>query len=287
MVALTQARGLDFAAVSPEAARTAIRDTLASEPKAARRVYAALAHKVWSLLVERRFDAEIRDWHALLHQFKTNIRNEDMAAAERVTALADLLRESISLSETSPAREVARRPNARRILEMLAKEDGLVPRLKLLDALGMRSANLSNVLTLLLAHNLVERRDKGKEAEFRLTRFGRQLLESEEESAGKSAPQALAHDVDKLYKMLKLIGTGKHDAPGDNLWIAQGRYLTSLALPQGLHGPVSIGDLMQDMPVTHGRASHWFVGGSRAPAPVPLGFRHGRISAVTPLLPAR
>ncbi|AQR72908.1 hypothetical protein [Sphingomonas sp. LM7] len=283
MVALTQARGLDFAAASPEAARTAIREALADEPKAARRVYAALAYKVWSLLVERRFDAEIRDWHALLHQVKTHIRSEDMAAAERVTALADLLRESISLSETSPAREVARRPNARRILEMLAKEDGLVPRRKLLDALGLRSANLSNVLTLLLAHNLVERRDKGKEAEFRLTRFGRQMLESEEKPTAKSATQALVQDVDLLARLL---GTDMHTPSRENVWFEHGVYLASLALPKGLHGPVSIGDLMQGASVTHVAVPHWFGGGSHVPAPTPLGYRHGRLP-VTTLLPAR
>lgn len=286
MVALTEARGLDFAAASPDAARAAIRAALADEPKAARRVYAALAYKVWSLLVERRFDAEIRDWHALLHQVKTHIRNEDMAAAERVTALADLLRESISLSETSPAREVARRPNARRILEMLAKEDGLVPRRKLLDALGLRSANLSNVLTLLLAHNLIERRDKGKEAEFRLTRFGRQMLESEKKPTAKSATQDLTEDVDKLYRTLKLISTGTNAPTRENAGFQHGVYLASMALPKGLHGTISLEDLMQNASVTHVAAPHWFGGGSHVPAPTPLGYRHGRVPFTT-LLPAR
>jgi predicted transcriptional regulator len=284
MVALTQPLGFDFAAASPESARTAIREALADDPKAGRRVYAALAHKVWSLLVERRFDAEIRDWHGLLHQVKARIRSDDLAAAERVTALADLLRESISLSETSPAREVARRPNARRILEMLAKADCLVPRRRLLDTLGMRSANLSNVLTLLLAHNLIERRDKGKEAEFRLTRFGRQLLESEEKSAAKSVPQELAYDVDLLSKLL---ATGTHDKRRENAWFEQGLQLTSMALPKGLHGTISIDDLMEDPVASQASTSRSYISGSRGSAPVYIGFRHGRIAPVTPLFPTR
>lgn len=203
MAAITRAMALEFGGNTPAAARETIRALLAAEPAAARRVYAALARKVWSLLVERRFDPEIRDWHGLIQQLKAHVRSADNAAAERLTALADLLRESISLAEASPAREVARRPNARRILELLGKADGFVARRQLLDALGLRSANLSNVLTQLVAHSLVERRDKGKEAEFRLTRLGRHSLENEQPGAlAQPVAEALDRDVALLGKLL-------------------------------------------------------------------------------------
>ena len=176
MAAVTRSQALDFGAELPDSARSAIRALLDTEPKGTRKVYAALARKVWSLLVERRFDDEIRDWHDLLHSVKAHIRGSDGAAAERLAALADLLRESISLAETSPAREVASRPRARLILEILKDARCFVARRALQDALAIGSSHLSNVLTQLVAHDLVDRRDKGKEAEFRITALGRQLI---------------------------------------------------------------------------------------------------------------
>jgi predicted transcriptional regulator len=204
MVALVRPRALDFADALPDGARSAIKLLLATEPKATRKVYAALARKVWSLLIERRFDDEIRDWHSLLHGVKAHVREGDDAAAERLTALADLLRESISLAESSPAREVASRPRARRILELLQREAGFVPRRVLMASLGMTSSHLSNVLTKLVAHNLVDRQEKGKEAEFRITALGSQLLTKSTQMPGAITPQpAVAND--DLFERLKSV----------------------------------------------------------------------------------
>lgn len=176
MAALVRTKSLDLGDALPDAARAAIRQLLADDPRASRRVYAALARKIWSLLIERRFDPEIRDWHSLLNAVKAKVRSDDAAAAERITALADLLHESINLAEISPAREMAERPRARAVLEQLAQGSGFVRRRVLLQSLGIGSSNLTNVLTQLAAHSLVERRGNGKEAEFRLTRLGRELI---------------------------------------------------------------------------------------------------------------
>lgn len=261
MVALTQGRGLDFGGVLPSAARAVISDTLADDPSAGRRVYAALAHKVWSLLIERRFDAEIRDWHALLNQFKAHVRKVDAVSAERTTALADLLRESISLSEASPAREVAKRPNARRILEALYEDRGFVARRYLLDTLEMRSSNLSNVLTQLVAHNLVDRRERGKEAEFRLTRFGRQILLGEDLTLALPAAQSLADDLAKLERVVISVSIEKElqrAAPG------------SWCLPRSadpLFGPISIGKFF--LPNDHTDTVEWSSGHQARTLPTP------------------
>lgn len=176
MAAMTRIPALDLAGELPAGARGAIQALLEAEPKGARKVYAALARKVWSLLVERRFDDELRDWHELIQSVKAHIRAADGAAAERLAALADLLRESISLAQTSPARTVANRPRARRILEVLESARGFVPRRVLLKELAIGNSHLSNVLTQLVAHDLVDRRDSGKEAVFRITALGRQLI---------------------------------------------------------------------------------------------------------------
>jgi predicted transcriptional regulator len=185
MVALARTRRLDLAGEGPDQARLMIKGLLDSEPEATRKVYAALAHKVWSLLIERRLDSEVRDWHSLLQNTKASIQGRDSAAAERLTALGDLLRESISLAESSPARDVAQRPQARRILELLQASHGFVSRRDLQQRLQLKSSHLSNVLTQLVAHGLVERRDRGKEADFSLTRLGRELV------SGVAGPRAL------------------------------------------------------------------------------------------------
>lgn len=177
MAALTRPAQLDLSGSDPREARAAIRTLLAAEPKATRKVYAALAHKTWTLLIERRFDAELRDWHGLLQRVRSNVAGRDAAFTERVTALSDLLRESISFAETSPARQVARRPHAKAILHALRAVDGHVSRQTLMAKLKLNSSYLSNILTMLVAHSLIERRGNGKEAEFVLTALGREILD--------------------------------------------------------------------------------------------------------------
>lgn len=174
-MAVIRSRRLDLGTETPDAARVKIKTVLTQEPEATGKIYAGLAHKVWSLLVERRLDAEIRDWHGLLLNVKTAIQPRDEAAAERIAALGDLLRESISLAETSPAKAVAQRPQARRILQMLRTAHGFVPRRQLLETLRLGNSHLSNILTQLAAHSLIERLDRGKEALFKITPLGRQL----------------------------------------------------------------------------------------------------------------
>lgn len=176
MVALVRSRRLDLSENAPDEARVLIKEALQQEPTATRKIYAALAHKVWSLLIERRLDDEIRDWHGLLQTVRANIRPSDDAAAERVTALSDLLRESISLAETSPAREVAQRPRARAILDYLARHRDFVPRRRMMKELEIGTSHLSNILTQLVALGLIERREAGKEASFALTTLGREII---------------------------------------------------------------------------------------------------------------
>src|SRR3954454_4204223 len=158
MVALVRRTELDLGDAVPASARQAIREELAKDPRATRKVYAALVEKVWSLLIERRFDPEIRDWHVLLEGVKARIRSMDKAASERVSALADLVHVSITLSEISPAHEVANRPRARAILEQLSLTDGFTKRQALLEKLDIKGSHLSNVLTQLAAHGLIDRR---------------------------------------------------------------------------------------------------------------------------------
>lgn len=176
MVALAKRPNLDFGGIEPNDAREEVRTLLRAEPKATRRVYAAFARKVWSLLIERRLDDEIRDWHQLVHAVGGHVRASDSGSAERLEALGDLLRESISLADSSPALAVLRRPQARRLVALLKKSDGFVPRRALLAELGIKTSHLSNIIAQLSAHSLIERLEDGKEAAFKLTPRARELL---------------------------------------------------------------------------------------------------------------
>ena len=158
-----------------------------------------------------------------------------------------------------------------------------MPRRRLLETLGMRSANLSNVLTQLLAHSLIDRRDKGKEAEFRLTRLGRQMIESEEASAPKSVPQPLSLDVDRLAKLLS---TGVLCTELLNSPLKPVSLFAHMALPRGLHGTLSFDELMQDHSTIFHTSAHAHHGVDRAASPTLIDYHHRRGRASAVLLPA-
>lgn len=160
--------------------RSDLRHLLRLEAPISGKIYAALVQKVWTLLIERRLDADIRDWHHILTGIGAALENRDNSVSERLAGFADLLRESISLSETSPAQELAQRPHAKRILEILTAAHGFVPRRKLMDEIKLKSTYLSNVLSQLQLNNLVERKDAGREAEFRITLRGREIMGHEQ-----------------------------------------------------------------------------------------------------------
>lgn len=254
MAAVTRSQPIDFAADGPDEARSAIAERLASEPTATRKVYAALAQKVWSLLVERRFDDEIRDWHDLLLGVRARIRTTDEAAAERVTALSELLRESISFAQTSPAREVAKRPRARAILEALDKARGFVARRALLADLGIGSSHFSNLVTALSAHDLLERRGKGKEAEYRITRLGRQLIGADGlRDEGESNPERV---TDELAAQVQKV---------DRVVLCQVDYASGLTQARHLTGVIASPELlnlrMTMPPPIIGIGEHYWFGG--------------------------
>lgn len=201
MASPVRMRRLDLAVETPDGARIAIRNLLEAEPAGTRKVYAALAHKVWSLIVERRFDAEIRDWHGLLENVRAFIRSRDDAGAERITALADLIRESISFADANPVPDIAKRPVARSILDLLIKQEEPILRMDLMAALGIKTTHLSNILTQLAAHGLIDRIERGKHVEVALTPLGRRVARGEDSAAVAPSQERKLYDLVLLEKM--------------------------------------------------------------------------------------
>ncbi len=167
-----------------------------------RSTYAALCRWTWRAMIERRLDDGVKSWHRLLLDVAGRIaaqadsgpsasgqsRLGRAAAAERVRALADLVRLSVDAAETSTLKDFTARAHVSAILRLLARNAGApIEREEIKRELGLRDANLSRVLTLLAANGLVERVARGKNAAFRATRYGAALVETIAEGI-KAAP---------------------------------------------------------------------------------------------------
>jgi DNA-binding transcriptional ArsR family regulator len=193
MAVLTAPKRLDLQTTDVTLARAAIAQLLKANPSSKNQIYAALVHLVWSLVAERRLEPEIRDWHDLIQRVKGRLVDDDRRMSERLGALADVLRESIHLADTMPATTAAASPRARRVMEALGTE--FIPRRKLLEVTGLGGSNLSNILTKLLVHNLVERRGEGKEGHYRLTPAGAKAI-------GRSTQSASTADLNAMIESL-------------------------------------------------------------------------------------
>jgi len=158
-----------------------------------RTAYAVLCRWTWRIMIERRLDDELRSWHRLLLDTAGRIamqaseeakpharaRLDRSAAAERIRALADLVRMSVEAACASVLKELVARAHVSEILRLLAKDLGTsIEREQIKNELALRDANLSRVLTLLAANGLVERLPRGKAAAFRITQRGLALLDT-------------------------------------------------------------------------------------------------------------
>jgi DNA-binding MarR family transcriptional regulator len=162
---------LAAADLAPSAATAAVRGVLKANPEAGEEIYRALRAWCWKALTSRRFDSELRAWHDLLLKTASALEARRQPAAAKLGVLGDLLYESIQFGEHEPVGEVLQRVHVRKILTFL---DGRaeVERRALVQATGLKSANLSRILSNLQACGLVERLPRGREAAFRLSRSG-------------------------------------------------------------------------------------------------------------------
>lgn len=155
-------------------------------------VYSALVRWVWSALTERRLDDDLRRWHRVILDVAAQIEfgrsdpSVDSANgahfAERLRALADVLTISVSMARAPDAQLVMSRAHTLEVLKTLSESaQPFMDRAVLQDKVGLRTANLSRVLKLLLLNGLVERETRGRKARFSITTVGRQSLAKYEE----------------------------------------------------------------------------------------------------------
>lgn len=174
MQAMTISPGFDLTdALTPSAAASALREALKGEALSGEVIYRAFRSWTWRALTERRYDRELRAWLDLMRRTMAVLRKREPAAALKLSALGDLVVESIQFGEHDSVADILQRVHVRQMLLLL--KAGVQKRAVLARRLRLKDANLSRVLSLLLSAGLIERTAAGKEALFRLTRRGEDL----------------------------------------------------------------------------------------------------------------
>lgn len=163
--------------------------------------YSALLRWTWLALSERRADDDLRHWHRLILDVAARARKEETQAAnaqpeadgadshlaERLRALSDLIRVSVGMQTRPDKARLLTRAHVPAILQALCdRQVEAVARDDLLQAVEIKTANLSRIMTLLILEGLVERQADGRNARFRITGEGMKHLRDYQ--ARKNAP---------------------------------------------------------------------------------------------------
>lgn len=208
-----------------------------------RAAYAALCRWTWRAMVERRLDDELRSWHRLLldaaaklasvptvaeKRSRARLRLDPAAAAERMRALADVVRLSIDAAAASLPAELGKRAHVVEILRHLTENIGeSVERELIRRSIGLGDANLSRVLTLMTANGLIERLPRGKVASFRATQRGLALVTApdprERERARAEMPPPLPPTEPERVKEVQFAPITVFRFDGDDISVVRDR----------------------------------------------------------------
>jgi hypothetical protein len=172
---------------SPAQAREALLGSFGQPtPTLLRDTYLALRAWVWKALDQRRRDPELRDWNDILGAVSSLMaKHGQPSLGERLSALHELISESIASGERHQALDVTRRQHVTQALAFLAESGGNANRSAIGARLGLAQANLTRVLNLMLEASLIERTTLGKEALFALSRTGMAAARSASEVSGQ------------------------------------------------------------------------------------------------------
>ncbi|MCZ4267464.1 helix-turn-helix domain-containing protein [Rhodobacteraceae bacterium G21628-S1] len=157
------------------------------------KLYSVLLRWTWLALSERRTDDDLRQWHRLILDVSARAGQGKCLSAsaqsglggtsahltERLRALSDMIRVSIGMQMRPDKARLLTRAHVPAILQALYdRQNEAVARFDLLQAVELKTANLSRILALLVLEGLVERQADGRTARFRITGEGiRHLLD--------------------------------------------------------------------------------------------------------------
>jgi predicted transcriptional regulator len=160
---------------SPEEAVSGLRLSL-KEPsrEAAEAVYEALRAASWRLLTSRIYGSEIEAWFDLFSQAAALLRRDFGDLSERTTALADLATESARFGALHSHEQAIAKEHVIDVLRAIGKNGAR--KAEVMNATGLKQANLSRILANLIAVGLVDRKSVGKEASLTLSAAGLDAL---------------------------------------------------------------------------------------------------------------
>lgn len=123
----------------------------------------ALRHTVVRLLVRAAGEGELSDAYDALRRLVPVEREDELAAwVPRWRAFADLLDARLAALAARDSDRVPGLLHAREILDLVANEPGLT-QAEICERLELKPSNLSRILGVLEAHELIERRTVGRE----------------------------------------------------------------------------------------------------------------------------
>lgn len=139
----------------------------------AAQIFEALRSWVWKTLDRRRRDDGLREWIDVLNRTEAFLADRFEVIAARIEVLVELLHESIAVASLASPEDLLRRKHVAPILRVLACHEGeWLDRAALMDELGLRPANTTRLMTLLVDAGWAEQVVNGREAAYRISAEG-------------------------------------------------------------------------------------------------------------------
>lgn len=144
----------------------------------ANQVFDVLRAWTWKALDRRRRDADLREWAELLNRVEAFYAERFAHLASKLEVLADLLHESLAVSELASPNELMRRKHVLPILSSVASRRGAwVERAQLMGELALKPANMTRLMSLLVDMGWIEQETiNGREAAYRISAEGASRL---------------------------------------------------------------------------------------------------------------
>jgi len=184
------------AVVPPSEALVRLRALLAEArgpavAEAAETAYETLRSVVWQHVSSRSGGDEPRAWADVVLRIRQSLRHAGSPVAERLTVLYDMLDQTVRYRELADVRGAATGHNVDAILAHLKAHGGTSSRAAIAEATGLRSSNLSRILSNMCADGLVDRATRGREVDVSLAAEGRRRVGRIEEVHPRMPAEAL------------------------------------------------------------------------------------------------
>ena len=156
----------------------------------AARVCEALRAWTWKTLDRRRRDDGLREWADLLNRVEAFFADRFSTLAAKIELLAELIHDSLAVADIASLEDLLHRKHVAPVLAALAeREGGWVSRSDLMQELGLKPANMTRLMALLLDVGWIEQALHGREAAYRASVEG---LERAQQIVPTLAPLAAA-----------------------------------------------------------------------------------------------